>query len=94
MVESSFHTANPTRLVFAFPIHCQYSQHCWFFGSDAHCAKETENLYVALRRRRRRRTSSSSSAADQPCLDPQSTCCQELDDAVQVFRCSPQLVGG
>ena len=38
--------------------------------------------------------SSSSSAVDQPCLDPQSTCCQELGGAAQVFRCSPQLVGG
>ena len=31
---------------------------------------------------------------DQPCLDPQFTCCQELDGASQVFRRSPQLVGG
>ena len=37
---------------------------------------------------------SSSSAVDQPCLDPQSTCCQELGGAAQVFRSSPQLVGG
>ena len=29
--------------------------------------------------------SSSSSAVDQPCLDPQSTCCQELGGAAQVF---------
>ena len=36
----------------------------------------------------------SSSAVDQPCLDPQSTCCQELGGAAQVFRRSPQLVGG
>ena len=34
-----------------------------------------------------------SSAVGQPCLDPQSTCCQELGGAVQVFRRSPQLVG-
>ena len=39
-------------------------------------------------------SSSSSSAVDQPCLDPQSTCCQELGGAAQVFRRSPQLVGG
>ena len=38
--------------------------------------------------------SSFSSAVDQPCLDPQSTCCQELGGAAQVFCCSPQLVGG
>ena len=38
--------------------------------------------------------SSSSSAVDQPCLDPQSTCCQELGGLAQVFRHSPQLVGG
>ena len=37
--------------------------------------------------------SSSSSAVDQPCLNPQSTCCQELGGAAQVFRRSPQLVG-
>ena len=37
---------------------------------------------------------SSSSAVSQPCLDPQSTCCQELGGGAQVFRCSPQLVGG
>ena len=37
---------------------------------------------------------SSSSVVDQPCLDPQSTCCQELGGAAQVFRRSPQLVGG
>ena len=36
---------------------------------------------------------SSSSAVDQPCLDPQSTCCQELGGAAQVFRRSPQLGG-
>ena len=36
----------------------------------------------------------SSSAVDQPCLDPQSTCCQELGGAAQVFHRSPQLVGG
>ena len=39
-------------------------------------------------------TNPSSSAIDQPCLDPQSTCCQELGGAAQVFRHSPQLVGG
>ena len=39
-------------------------------------------------------SSSSSSAVDQPCLDPQSTCCQELGGVAQVFRHSPQLVGG
>ena len=39
-------------------------------------------------------TASSSSAVDQPCLDPQSTFCQELGGAAQVFRRSPQLVGG
>ena len=38
--------------------------------------------------------SSSSSAVDQPCLDPQSTCCHELGGAAQVFRRSPQLVSG
>ena len=32
-----------------------------------------------------RRRSSSSSAVDQPCLDPQSTCCQELGGVAQVF---------
>ena len=36
----------------------------------------------------------SSSAVDQPCLDPQSTCCHELGGAAQVFRRSPQLVSG
>ena len=36
----------------------------------------------------------SSSVADQPCLDPQSTCCQKLGGAAQVFSCSPQLGGG
>ena len=35
----------------------------------------------------------SSSMVDQSCLDPQSTCCQELGGVVQVFRRSPQLVG-
>ena len=35
-----------------------------------------------------------SSAVDPPCLDPQSTCCQEQGGAAQVFRRSPQLVGG
>ena len=35
----------------------------------------------------------SSSAVDQPCLEPQSTYCQELDCVEQVFQCSPQLVG-
>ena len=34
----------------------------------------------------------SSSAVSQPCLDPQSTCCQELGGAAQVFRRPPQLV--
>ena len=34
-----------------------------------------------------------SSAVDQPCLHPQSTCCQEFGGAAQVFRRSPQLVG-
>ena len=38
--------------------------------------------------------SPSSSTVDQPCLDPQSTCCQELGGAAQVFGCSQQLVGG
>ena len=38
--------------------------------------------------------SSSSSAVAQPRLDPQSTCCQELGGAAQVFRRSPQLVDG
>ena len=28
------------------------------------------------------------------CLNPQSTCCQELDGTAQVFCHSPQLVGG
>ena len=36
----------------------------------------------------------SSSAVDQQCIDPQSTCCQELGGAAQVFRRSPQLVDG
>ena len=36
----------------------------------------------------------SSSAVDQPCLDPQSTRCQEFSGAAQVFHSSPQLVGG
>ena len=39
-------------------------------------------------------SSSSSSAIDQPWLDPQSTCCQELGGAPEVFGRSPQLVGG
>ena len=37
---------------------------------------------------------SSSSVVSQPCLNPQSTWCQELGGVVQVFRRSPQLVGG
>ena len=36
---------------------------------------------------------SSSSTVDQLCLDPQSTCCQELGGVAQVFRSSTQLVG-
>ena len=38
-------------------------------------------------------SSSSSSAVDQPCLDPQSTCCQELGGVAQVFHRSPQHGG-
>ena len=38
--------------------------------------------------------SSSSSAVDQPCLDPQSMCCQESGRVAQVFCNSAQLVGG
>ena len=34
------------------------------------------------------------SAVDQPCIDPQSTCCQELGGVAQVCCCSLQLVGG
>ena len=34
-----------------------------------------------------------SSAVHQPCLDPQSTFCQDLGGAAQVFRRSPQLGG-
>ena len=38
-------------------------------------------------------SSPSSSAVDQPCLDPQSTCCQELGGVAKVFCRSPQLAG-
>ena len=34
---------------------------------------------------RKRRNKTSSSVVDQPCLDPQPTCCQELGGAAQVF---------
>ena len=37
-------------------------------------------------------SSLSSSVVDQPSLDPQSTCCQELGGAAQVFRCSHSLL--
>ena len=58
---------------------------------------QTLSLHVARNwvvRPRSSSSSSSSSVVDQPCSDPQYTCCQVLGGAAQVFCHSPQLVGG
>ena len=78
--------------------HCRISQQC---STVQHCVFTlqsfpacTPSKHASSGRLQVHLASSSSSAVDQPCLDPQFTCCQELGGAAQVFRCSPQLVGG
>ena len=67
----------------------QFRLECVQMKHGEPCLPVTSNPYnlcdVMWYRTQRVNIPASSSAVDQPCLDPQSTCCQELGGVAQVF---------